>query len=135
MATAPKPENDVKTFEDLHCWQAARELRQFIAQEVVPLLPEAEKYRLTDQLVRASRSGTANIAEGYGRFHYKDNAKFCSNSRGSAWEILDHLITAQDEGLISEDLLNSGREKVYKMIRLVNGYMKYLKKAGLGQEG
>jgi four helix bundle protein len=56
-----------------------------------------ERYRLGDQLLRAARFTTANIAERYGRFHYLDNAKFCSNARGWRWEVLDHLITENDE--------------------------------------
>ncbi len=59
-----------------------------------------------------------------------DNAKFCSNFRGSCWETLDHLITAHDEGLISDTQLNQGKELVYKAIKLLNGYMNYLSKAG-----
>jgi four helix bundle protein len=35
------------------------------------------KYKLTDQITRASRSVTAYIAEGFGRFHYQENAQFC----------------------------------------------------------
>jgi len=81
-------------------------------------------------LLRAARSTTANLAEGYGRFHYLDNAKFCSNSRGSCWETLDHLITAHDEGLITDTQLNQGKELAYKAIKLLNGYMNYLSKAG-----
>ena len=81
-------------------------------------------------MLRAARSTTANLAEGYGRFHYLDNAKFCSNARGSCWEILDHLITAHDEGLISDTQLNQGRELVYRALKLLNGYMNYLSKAG-----
>ena len=100
----------IKTFEDLKCWQVCRELRLFVAEKIVPILPKDEKYRLSDQLLRASRSSTANIAEGYGRFHYMDNAKFCSNARGSCWEILDHLITAHDEELIDKNLLDSFSE-------------------------
>jgi 23S rRNA-intervening sequence protein len=68
-------------------------------------------------------------AEGYGRFHYLDNAKFCSNSRGSCWEVLDHLITANDEGLLGTELLEQGRAHVTPSIKLLNGYMKYLKRA------
>ena len=60
----------IKTFEDLKCWQACRELRLFVDEKIVPILPKEEKYRLSDQLIRASRSSTANVAEGYGRFHY-----------------------------------------------------------------
>ena len=121
--------NAIRTFENLECWKACRELRIFIIREVVPVLPREEKWRLTDQIIKAARSTTANIAEGYGRFHYLDNAKFCSNSRGSCWETLDHLITAKDENMISAELLEKGRDLVNHSIKLINGYMKYLKKA------
>ena len=119
----------IRTFEDLECWKQCRTLRLFIAKEVVPALPKDERYRLGDQLLRAARSTTANISEGYGRFHYLDNAKFCSNARGSCWEVLDHLITAHDEELISDALLAQGRELVNHSVKLLNGYMSYLKRA------
>lgn len=76
-------------------------------------------------------STTANLAEGYGRFHYADNAKFCSNACGSAYEVLDHLITAADENFIDETTLAEGRKLVETSIRLINGYIRYLKKAAL----
>ena len=101
----------------------------FVAREIVPILPKDERYRLGDQLLRAARATTANIAEGYGRFHYLDNAKFCSNARGSCWEVLDHLITGYDDGLISVELLDRGRELVNAAVKLLNGYMNYLKHA------
>ena len=82
----------ITTFEDFACWKKCRELRLFVAKEAIPALPKEERYRLGEQLLRAARSTTANIAEGYGRFHYLDNAKFCSNSRGSCWEVLDQVI-------------------------------------------
>jgi len=119
----------VKGFEDLECWQAGRELRLFIARDVVPKLPTHEKYHLMSQILDAARSVTANIAEGYGRFHYLDNSKFCSNARGSCCEVLDHLITARDEGMIDENTLIAGRSKVDCTLRLINGYMSYLKRA------
>jgi len=87
----------IRTFEDLECWKQCRMLRLFVATQVVPALPRGERYRLGDQLLRAARATTANVAEGYGRFHYLDNAKFCSNARGSCWETLDHLIAGNDE--------------------------------------
>ena len=120
----------IRSFEDLECWQAAREVRLFVAREILPALPKDEKYRLGGQVLEAARSSTANIAEGYGRFHYLDNAKFCSNARGSCCEVLDHLITANDENLITPELLGKGREKVATALKLINGYMAYLKRAG-----
>ena len=116
----------LKIFEDLECWKKCRELRIFVAKEVVVVLPNEEKSRLIDQLLRASRSTTANIAEGYGRFHFLDTAKFCSNSRGSVYEVLDHLITAYDEKLINESVYKKGRIIVENTLKLLNGYIHYL---------
>lgn len=119
----------IGSFEDLKCWQAGRDFRLFIAREIVRVLPREERFRLGDQMLPSARSVTANIAEGYGRFHYLDNSKFCSMARGSCYETLDHLITAHDENLISDDLLVRGREKFEQTKRLLNGYMNYLKRA------
>jgi four helix bundle protein len=121
--------SQIKTFEDLECSRKCRELRIFVATEVVPALPKEEKFRLGDQFLRSARSTTANIAEGYGRFHYLDNAKFCSNSRGSCWEVLDHLITSSDEALLPPAVIEKGKALVHEAVKLLNGYMSYLKRA------
>ena len=63
-----------------------------------------------------------------------DNAKFCSNSRGSCWEVLDHLITAYDEELISNELYMEGRNLVMVAVKLTNGYMNYLRRASQKNE-
>jgi len=118
-------ERIIRSFEDLDCWKVAREVREFVRQ-IVGGLPKDEKYRLGDQLTRASRSIT-NIAEGYGRFHYLDSSKFFSNARGSTYEVLDHLITASDEGLINSKVLEQARKLIESAIKLNNGYTKYLK--------
>ena len=119
-------ERIIRSFEDLDCWKMAREVREIVRQ-IVGGLPNEEKYRLGDQLTRASRSITANIAEGYGRFHYLDSSKFFSNARGSTYEVLDHLITASDEGLIDSKVLGQARKLLESAIKLNNGYTKYLK--------
>lgn len=115
-----------KTFEDLECWQACRELRIFAAK-VCNGLPKDEEYRLKDQILRSARSTTANIAEGYGRFHYQENIQYCRHARGSAYELLDHFITGVDENLIAEAVLTECRILVEKAVQLLNGYIRYLK--------
>jgi four helix bundle protein len=66
--------------------------------------------------------------EGYGRFHYLDNAKFWSNSRGSCWEVLDHLITSSDEALLPTAIIEKGKALLQEAVKLLNGYMSYLKR-------
>src|SRR2546422_11003712 len=77
----PDDQTVIRTFADLECWKECRTLRLFIAKEAIPVLAKDERYRLGDQLLRAARATTANIAEGYGRFHFCGNAKLCSNAR------------------------------------------------------
>ncbi len=115
----------LKTFEDLECWKACRDLRTFAAM-ITKKLPREEDYRLKDQILRAARSTTANIAEGYGRFHYQENIQYCRNARGSVYEVLDHFIAGNDEELITAETLRECRIKVEKSISLLNGYIRYL---------
>lgn len=122
----------IRSFQELDCWKACRELRLFVRREVIPALPLEEKHRLVDQLIRAARSTTANVAEGYGRHGFMDNRKFVGIALGSCFEVLDHMITAHDEELISEELLAEGRRLGQEAIRLLNGYMAYLKRADQG---
>lgn len=118
----------MKSFEELVVWREAREYRKKISK-LTRAFPVEEKYKLTDQLLRSSRSVTANIAEGYGRFHYKENAQFCRQARGSLNETLDHLICAFDEEYISEKILKEHRDMFENVLKLLNGYINYLNNA------
>lgn len=93
------------TFEDLEVWKSARALRNAISL-LVKDFPKEEKMRLTDQMIRSSRSITANIAEGFGQFHYQKNIQFCRQARVSLTETLDHLICAHDEKYITKEIFN-----------------------------
>jgi four helix bundle protein len=117
-----------KSFEDLECWKAARELRFFVSQNILPKFPIDEKYALTSQLKRSSRSVSDNIAEGFGRFHYQENIQFCRIARGSLTEALNQVITALDENYIEEDLLQKFKERFERTKAILNGYINYLGK-------
>lgn len=117
----------MNNFEELEAWKLARALRKEVAVLVAKFPPE-EKYRLTDQILRSSLSVTANIAEGYGRFHYQENIQFCRQARGSITETLDHLICAFDNTYIDEKSLHDFRVKINHTIKVLNGYIAYLKK-------
>lgn len=54
------------------------------------------------QFIRAVDSISANIAEGFGRYHKKDKQKFYYNARGSIYEALDWLQKAKIRKLVSE---------------------------------
>ncbi|MBX2932099.1 MAG: four helix bundle protein [Chitinophagaceae bacterium] len=90
--------------------------------------PIEEKYNLTDQLIRSSRSITSNISEGHGRFHFKEQIRYCITSRGSLTETLNHLITVFDCSYITDKQLQDYREKYLHILKLINGYIAFLRK-------
>ena len=116
-----------KSFEELDCWKACRAARQYIAK-LVKKYPVEEKFRLVDDMLRASRSTTHNIAEGFGRYHFQENVQFCRHSRGSLYELKDQLICSLDEGLISKKEFDQGIALIDTALALLNGYINYLSK-------
>ncbi len=68
-------EETKSAFETLEVWKESRKLRKEISK-LVKTLPAVENFRLSDQMIRSSRSVTANIAEGHGRYHFQENFQF-----------------------------------------------------------
>lgn len=116
-----------QSFEDLEVWKKARELKTEISR-LVKGFPPDEKFRLTDQLIRSSRSINSQLAEGHGRRTWPDRLRFCVIARGSLSETLNHLLDARDENYISEEQLTSYRQKLNEVEKLLNGYISYLEK-------
>ena len=115
------------SFTELETWKQARKIRMIVAN-MVKLFPPEEKFRLIDQLIRCSRSIGNNIAEEHGRFHYQDNIRFCIIARGSLSETLDHIIIAKDENIISEDVFDSFQSEYMQCLKLLNGYIQFIKR-------
>ncbi|MFA6096491.1 MAG: four helix bundle protein [Candidatus Paceibacterota bacterium] len=59
-----------------------------------------------DQFIRSIDSMGANVAEGYGRFHYLDRIKFYYNARGSLFEAKHWLLLLKKRKIISETQFN-----------------------------
>ena len=116
-----------QNFEDLEVWKKARALKNEIFETVKGFPPE-EKFRLSDQLIRSSRSINSQLAEGHGRRTIPDRIRFAVIARGSLSETLNHLIDASDAGYLTLAILLSFRLKLQEIERLLNGYIHYLEK-------
>jgi four helix bundle protein len=118
----------MRTFKDLEVWKKCRQLRQEI-WNLAKTFPTEEKYRLTDQMIRSTRSPSTQIAEGYGRYHFQENVQFCRIARGSLYEVIDHLSVCLDSEYITSEKHDTIENLTYECIRLLNGYINYLIKA------
>lgn len=116
----------MRSFTDLDAWKKAGSLRNEISV-LCKSFPAEERFRLTDQIIRSSRSIGANIAEGHGRFHYIDSSKFFLNARGSASETIDHLIVALDEKYLNQQEFERLKLICEDCMKLINGYVNFLR--------
>jgi four helix bundle protein len=113
----------VRDFKDLEVWQKARQLRREM-YSLAKSLPDVEKFGLASQIRRAAVSVTANIAGGYGRFGYQENAQMCRQARGSLYELRDHLTTCVDEGYMGSAVAERLDALIQSVTRLLNGYLR-----------
>jgi four helix bundle protein len=89
-------------FLDLKVYKCASELAMQISK-VADAIPRSAPFEVTDQLIRASQSVMANIAEGYGRKKYKrDFARFLTFAMSSCDEVRSHLVFIRLNGWIDE---------------------------------
>ncbi len=116
----------------LEVWCRSKDFALRIYREVLPLLPSEEKWALNQQLRRSSVSISANIAEGYGRYYYQDNIRFCYNARGSLEETLSHIVFCHEIGYVPASLLQELAGEGEEITRMINGYIAYLKKSKQG---
>ncbi len=83
------------------------------------------------QLCRAADSISANIAEGYGRYHFKENKNFCYYSRGSILEVKSFLRKSKNRNLISENCYLELYTELQTVHLKLNAYIKYIGKNNL----
>ncbi len=114
-------------FENLEVYQAARAFRNRV-YKLAKLLPPEEKYSLSRQTREAAVSVTANIAEGHGRHNWQDNAHFCRVSRGSLYELADHINTCIDQEYAKREYLEDLKSDGAEVLRKLNGYISYLER-------
>jgi four helix bundle protein len=110
----------IKNFYELDVWQKAHRLVIDI-YKLAKGFPSSEKYGLTSQLQRAAVSITCNIAEGFGRYHFKDKTRFYYQARASTSEVQNLLFVARDVGYADHDTVNNLFNRSNDILAMLNG--------------
>ena len=124
--------DNIQGLETLEAWKHAKDFAVKVCKETLPLLPAEEKWSLSQQIRRAVQSVPANIAEGHGRFYFQETVRFCYIARGSLSETYTHITIAYELGYIPQKVYADLRKQVEELIRIINGYIAYLKRAKIG---
>ena len=112
-------------FTQLEAWRMTHQIMLDV-YEFTKLLPVEEKYNRMPQLKKCSSSTPANIAEGFGRFHYQENIQFCRQARGSLEEAHNHILAARDLGQAPMDKCEKLIQQCLAARKVLNGYIHYL---------
>ena len=109
----------INSYKKLEIYQRSYKLALQI-HEITKNFPETERYDLTSQIRRASKSIPTNIAEGYGRQSKDEFKRFLRISLGSCNETQVHLEFCKDLGYINKDIYEKLSRENNEIGRMIN---------------
>ena len=115
----------VEKFEDLICWQKARELVN-LAYSISRNNALSRDYGLRDQLRRAAVSSMTNVAEGFARFHPGDFIRFLDIAQSSAVEVKSLMYVVLDQGYLSTDKVLEVQNSAEETTMTTKGLLRHL---------
>lgn len=121
---------DVIKLEDLDIYQLALEIGEDV-WSLVQKWDSFPKRTAGEQFVTAADSISANIAEGYGRYFYKDRKTFCYYSRGSLMETKNWAMKSVKRSLLTQSEYDILIGKLQVLHYRLNIYIKKLKSNSL----
>ena len=116
----------VERFEELKCWQKARELVAAVYNLCNQNTELARDFVTQKQLKAAALSTMNNIAEGFGRYSNKDFLKFLDYSSSSGMEVRSMLYALLDQKYISEKTFEEIYQLTVDHCNLTIGLIKYV---------
>ncbi len=93
------------------------------AWNIYSSLPNEFRFNIGSQFIRSVDSIGANIAEGYGRYHFKDKIKFYYNARGSLWESKHWFLLLYHRKLIDQECFESSLDRLDSLGKLLNAFI------------
>jgi len=118
----------IKRFEDLECWQEARQFVKLI-YGLTKKDAFSRDFRLVRQITDSAVSSMANIAEGFHRNSNKDFMRFLDYSRASVAETISHAYVAFDQNYIDTDELELMKAQADIVWKKVNNFITYLNRS------
>ena len=116
------------TLEQLEVYEMA-ELFSDEIWEIVMKWDFFTKDTMGKQIVRSADSISANIAEGYGRYYYKESKQFYFYSRGSVQETKSWLRKCKRRKIIPKEIGDDLLKRAEVILIKLNAYIKFVSKS------
>lgn len=108
------------------------ELSELFSDEIWKIVINWDNFKkdtIGKQVVRSADSISANIAEGYGRFYYKESKQFYFYSRGSIQETKSWLSKCKRRKIINDDIDEELLQKAELILLKLNAFIKFISKS------
>ena len=115
----------IESYRDLVVWDKAMAMATEVYR-IAKLMPRAEEYRLTSQILRSAASVSANIAEGHMRGSRADYARFVDIARGSLAETETFLLLVRRVDLVSIEETDAAMALCEEIGRMLNALRRRL---------
>lgn len=112
----------VRSYKDLEIYIESLKIAKDVYM-ITKSFPKDETYGMRDQIRRAVASVGANIAEGFGRFHFKDKLVFFYNARGSLYETMHFVELAHEVGYIGGSERENLTERLDRISVRLNNFI------------
>ncbi|MBI3650203.1 MAG: four helix bundle protein [Acidobacteria bacterium] len=113
------------SFENLKVYQMSEVLADNI-WDIVIKWDSFAKDRVGKQVIRATDSVGANIAEGTGRGSFQDNRRFVKIARGSLFETRHWLRRAYRRKFLIDEQINELKPLLSNLAPMLNGYLRLI---------
>lgn len=118
----------IRSFKDLTVWQKAHLLFLHLVKDVESFPKTRAATILTDQLLRAVGSISANIAEGFGRRAGAEYLHYLIVSRGSSTESENWLIKCRELNYLPEQVCREREALCQEVVKMLNAMIGALRR-------
>jgi four helix bundle protein len=116
----------ITRFEDIHAWQAARELCK-VVYRLTKNETFSRDFGLVDQARRAAVSVMANIAEGFDCRSNSEFIQFLYYALRSASELQSHFYVALDQNYLLDSQFTETYDEIGKVKSVIFRFIDYLR--------
>src|SRR5436190_5265039 len=114
-----------KSYRDLLAWQKAMDLVDEVCI-AARSFPDYELFALNVQIRKAVMSIPCNIAEGHGRFSFRDFRHFLRQARGSCLELETQIIIAKRRGYFAAERADELLMQTERVGKIISGLIRYV---------
>jgi four helix bundle protein len=112
----------MRDFKKLKIWQKGMEIVDKV-YDIIPFLPNEEKFGLKSQMTRSATSIPSNIAEGSAKRSQKDYLRYVEISLGSAYELETHSLVVRNRKWVKDELIESLLVLIEQEQRMISGFI------------